>query len=112
MPVALIAQKGPAFARLEMGHPLPEKHLPLDPWRMRIGIERQHRRDHPHRRAFREPLCRDLAAQRRMRHPVIGEMTTPVHHRPSISGSAPSSARAPMPTPPLGRAGAALGLQP
>ena len=52
------------------------------------------------------------AFQRGMGNGVVCEMCAPIGHRPSTSGSACSSARAPMPTPPLGRAGAFNGFQP
>ena len=43
---------------------------------------------------------------------VVGRGGAAVEAHGRISGSASSSARAPMPTPPLGRAGAAVGFQP
>ncbi len=72
----------------------------------------RHGRRHLTRRAVREARRLDLPAQRRGRDARVGRGQARIAHSFSAAGSAASSARAPMPTPPLGRAGAAVGFQP
>ncbi len=81
-------------------------------WAFGAGQQRQHAGFHLAPLAIGKTLGLDRSRQRAMGNTPVRRRQPPVGHSPSIPGKAASKARAPCPTPPLGRAGAGSGCQP
>jgi|GEM_PF-3622102 len=101
--------KGPSVSALQHVKPVAPQHLSI-PRTVGCGAQIGNRD------ADGGGLCKHfalaLAGISRKRHSGIGRSQAAIRHSDKSSGKAAKSARAPWPTPPLGRAGAAVGFHP